>query len=498
MLLNKRRVALLSVMIIVASSVYFLRSQTSAGWSFSDYQKQQVSWVGCGGRFLCTDVTVPVNYSNPGGERMQLSLVKYPATDKKKRLGAIFVNPGGPGASGVQYGYAAEYIVSKDILASYDVVGFDPRGVGGSSAERCLSNSETDRLIAANGPPVDGLNMATLEASSKLLATRCQEKLGDRLKFLGSIDVVRDMDLMRQVLGEKKLNFLGKSYGTYLGLVYTSMFPKNVGRFVLDGVVDPSLSANALNKAQALGFEIALDAFLEDCIKKKDCFFQGKLEQARDEVLRLQDQVANSALPGKDGRAATESILVLAMVASLYDSETGWPALNKALKDIYKGKGSRLFDLVDGYVVRDANGRYPSNENEIAYIVNCIDRTDDASPERLAADAKKFESFAPHFGPYIAWSTLPCNYWPYDPVRPPVELNGKGAPEFVVIGTTRDPATPYAWATEVTAKFPSAFLITADGDGHTGHGRGSSCVDDAVDAFFLTGALPARPLRCTL
>ena len=495
---KKSAVALLSVLAMAASIVIFIVTQKSEGWAFSDYQNQKLKWISCGGRFLCSDLVVPVNYAKPGGERLHLALVKYPATDKKKRLGSLFVNPGGPGASGVEYAYAAEYIVSKEILSSYDLVGFDPRGVGGSSAERCLTNSETDRLVEANGPPVDGLSETSLEEASRLLATRCQEKLGERLRFLGSVDVVRDMDLMREVFGEKKLNFLGKSYGTYLGLVYTSMFPKNVGRFVLDGVVDPNLSANELNKAQAVGFEIALDAFLTDCIKKSSCFFKGTLNQARSEITKLQDQVAKDALPGSDGRAATESILVLAMVASLYDSETGWSELNKALKDIYKGKGARLFTLVNDYVVRDAKGRYPSNENEIAYIVNCLDRTDDASPERLAYDAKRFESFAPHFGPYIAWSTLPCHYWPYDPVRPPVELTGKGAPEFIVIGTTRDPATPYNWATEVTAKFPSAFLITADGDGHTGHGRGSTCVDSAVDTFLLAGELPARPLRCTL
>lgn len=498
MLASKRVISLLSVVVMAASVVVFVRSSNNGGWDLADYRKQKITWLACGGPFLCTDLTVPVDYSDPGGERIQLALVKYPATNAKKRLGALFVNPGGPGASGVEYGFAAEYIVSKEILAAYDLIGFDPRGVGGSSAERCLTNSETDKLVAANGPPVNGLSMATLEESSKLLATRCEEKLGSRLKFLGSVDVVRDMELMRQVLGEEKLNFLGKSYGTYLGLVYASMYPKNVGRFVLDGVVDPKISANELNRAQAVGFEIALDAFLTDCATKTSCFFQGTLDQARAEVTKLQEQVAKKALAGSDERIVTASIFVLAMVASLYDSESGWPALNKALTDVYQGKGERLLSLVDGYVVRDAKGRYPSNENEIAYIVNCLDRTDDASPERLKADAKKFASFAPHFGPYIAWSTLPCHYWPYEPVRPPAELTGNGAPDFVIIGTTRDPATPYGWATEVTSKFESAFLITADGDGHTGHGRGSSCVDSAVDTYLLTGELPARPLRCAL
>lgn len=496
--LKKGRISLLVILVIATSSALFYRAQTSEGWSMADYQSQKLTWTNCGGPFLCTDLTVPMNYGKPGGERLQLSLVKYPATDKRKRLGSLFVNPGGPGASGVQYAYAAEYIVSKKILSAYDLIGFDPRGVGGSSAERCLSNEETDRLVEANGPVVDGLSMATLQKSSQLLATRCLEKLGERLKFLGSVDVVRDMELMRQVLGEEKVNFLGKSYGSYLGLVYTSMYPKNVGRFVLDGVVDPNLSANEINKAQALGFEIALDAFLNDCINKKDCFFKGTLDQARDEVTRLQDSVAKKALPGKDGRLATESILVLAMVAALYDSETGWPALNRAFTEVNQGKGASLFDLVNSYVVRDGKARYPSNENEIAYIVNCLDRTDDASPERLASDAERFESFAPHFGAYIAWSSLPCHYWPFEPVRPPVALNGKNAPDFVVIGTTRDPATPFSWATEVTAKFPSAYLITADGDGHTGHGRGSTCVDGVVDTFFLSGELPGRPLRCSL
>ncbi|CAB4689754.1 unannotated protein [freshwater metagenome] len=199
-----------------------------------------------------------------------------------------------------------------------------------------------------------------------------------------------------------------------------------------------------------------------------------------------------------DSRLVTESILVLAMVSSLYNTDTGWPELNRALKDAVKGKGIRLQRMADDYVLRDKAGAYNSNENEIAYIVNCVDREDDASIERTKADSIAISKIAPHFGPYIAWSSLPCDYWPYPPIRPPVDLSGPNLPPFLMVGTTRDPATPYEWAQSVSKRFPSAILITADGDGHTGHGRGSACVDDAVDAYLLKGTLPGGALTCTL
>jgi len=322
--------------------------------------------------------------------------------------------------------------------------------------------------------------------------------LGDRLKHLGSVDVVRDMELMRKVFGEKKFNFLGKSYGTYLGLVYAAMYPNSVGRVVLDGVIDPKVTTNEVNKTQAIGFELALDSFLIDCITQVNCFYQGDLQGARDEVSKIMSLLRSNPLKLNDSRLVTESILVLAMVSSLYNTDTGWPELNRAFKDAVKGKGIRLQRMADDYVLRDKAGAYNSNENEIAYIVNCVDREDDASIERTKADSIAISKIAPHFGPYIAWSSLPCDYWPYPPIRPPVDLSGPNLPPFLMVGTTRDPATPYEWAQSVSKRFPSALLITADGDGHTGHGRGSACVDDAVDAYLLKGALPAGALTCTL
>ena len=490
-------VALAAIASLGAASFYFLQPD-STGWDAAKYEAQKITWSSCGENFECGDITVPVDYENLSGERIQLSVVKHPANNKSRRLGSLFVNPGGPGASGVEYGFAAEYIVSPEILAQYDIVGFDPRGVGGSSAERCLTNKETDRLIASNGPPAAGLPESEIISASKMLAEKCKLKLGDRLKHLGSVDVVRDMELMRKVFGEEKFNFLGKSYGTYLGLVYAAMYPNSVGRLVLDGVIDPKVTTNDVNKTQAIGFELALDSFLINCITKANCFYQGDLQGARDEVSRIMALLHANPLKLNDSRLVTESILVLAMVSSLYNTDTGWPELNRALKDAVKGKGIRLQRMADDYVLRDKAGAYNSNENEIAYIVNCVDREDDASIERTKADSIAISKIAPHFGPYIAWSSLPCNYWPYPPIRPPVDLSGPNLPPFLMVGTTRDPATPYEWAQSVSKRFPSAILITADGDGHTGHGRGSACVDDAVDAYLLKGTLPGGALTCTL
>ena len=490
-------VALAAISSLGVTSFYLLQTESN-GLDRSKYESQVISWSSCCENFECGDITVPVDYENLGGERIQLSLVRHPANNESSRLGTLFVNPGGPGASGVEYGFAAEYIVSPEILAQYDIVGFDPRGVGGSSAERCLTNKDTDRLIASNGPPAVGLPESEIIAASKMLAEKCKAKLGDRLKHLGSVAVVSDMELMRKVFGEKKFNFLGKSYGTYLGLVYASMYPNSVGRVVLDGVIDPQVTTNEVNKTQAIGFELALDSFLTDCIAKVNCFYQGDLQGARDEVSKIMTLLRSNPLKSNDDRLVTESILVLAMVSSLYNTDTGWPELNRAFKDAVKGKGIRLQGMADDYVLRDKNGAYNSNENEIAYVVNCVDREDDASIERTKADSIAISKIAPHFGPYIAWSALPCDYWPYPPIRPPVELSGPNLPPFLMVGTTRDPATPYEWAQSVAKRFPSVVLITADGDGHTGHGRGSACVDGAVDAYLLKGTLPGGALTCTL
>lgn len=464
----------------------------------TSFYSQKLRWSGCGGDFQCSKLTVPVNYDQPDGTRLQLALIRLPASDQRDRVGSLVINPGGPGGSGITYARAARSVISERVREHYDVVGFDPRGVGESDPVQCLTDEQTDTLLASDPTPDDDAEVARTVELFKGLASGCEKRSGELLAHVGTKDAARDMDVLRAALGDQRLYYLGKSYGTFLGATYAEEFPANVGRMVLDGAIDPALSSEEVDLGQAEGFEQATRAFVSDCVKGRDCPLGSNLDRGMEKLRRLLHQLDASPLPTADAnRPLTEGLGSLGVAVAMYD-EGYWPTLRAALSQAFGGDGSALLQLSDIYTDRNGQGHYTSNQNTVIYAVNCLDRPyrgDDPVAE-AERDAATFSRQAPTWGAFLAWSELPCAYWPVKPDAKPGPIRAQGSGPIVVVGTTRDPATPYAWAQGLAKELANGHLVTYEGDGHTAYRRGSRCIDKAIDAYLLRADVPKDGLRC--
>jgi pimeloyl-ACP methyl ester carboxylesterase len=463
------------------------------------YYGQKLAWTGCGGDFQCSRLTVPVDYADPDGATLTLALIRLRATEPDDRIGSLVINPGGPGGSGVAYARAARAVISERVRERYDIVGFDPRGVAGSDPVQCLTDAQTDTLMASDPTPDDDAEAARTVELAKVLAAGCDRNAGELLAHVGTQDAARDMDVLRAALGDPRLNYLGKSYGTFLGATYAQEFPKNVGRMVLDGAIDPALPAEQVDLGQAKGFEQATRAFVADCVKGRSCPLGSDLDLGMARLRQFLGRLDSSPLPTSDpSRPLTEGLGSLGVAVAMYD-EGYWPTLRTALSQAFGGDGSALLQLSDVYTDRDGSGHYTSNQNTVIYAVNCLDRPYRGAGDPVSEaqrDVPVFSKQAPTWGAFLAWSELPCAYWPVKPKGEPAAITAAGSGPIVVVGTTRDPATPYAWAQGLARELANGHLLTYEGDGHTAYRRGSRCIDKAVDAYLLRGQVPKGGLRC--
>jgi pimeloyl-ACP methyl ester carboxylesterase len=403
----------------------------------------------------------------------------------------------------VDYALQASLVTSDTLRESYDIVGFDPRGVARSAGVDCLDDPSYDQFAAADPSPEDPAELAELEALAGELAQGCAD---DRVApFVDTVSAARDMDVLRAVLGDADLNFLGKSYGTVLGAMYAELFPDRVGRLVLDGAVDLTrrpADDTTLAVEQAKGFEVALESFVADCLTQADCPLTGSVQEGVGQVQALLASLETAPLPtGDEERPLTQGLGLFALIGPLYQYDL-WPALRAGLDGALAGDGEVLLFINDLFADRREDGTYRGNTGEAIYAVNCVDGGGDAEGLRdltvadFAELADLLQTEAPTFGPQLAYGGLPCLTWPHAPAEWP-EIDGEGAPEIVVIGTSRDPATPLVWAERLSEQLTSGVLITYDGDGHTAYGQtGSACVDEAVDAFFVEGTVPEDGLAC--
>ena len=457
------------------------------------YYQQKPDWQRCGSNQQCATILVPLDYSKPDGQTIELRARKVLARDRSGRIGTLFINPGGPGASGQEYAASAGFVLGSSLLRKYDVIGWDPRGVGESTPVDCLDTAQLDKFIATDGSPDNNAEITDLNNESKILANGCEQRAGRLLAHVSTKDAARDIDVLRGIVGDPQLNYLGASYGTYLGATYAELFPKNVGRLVLDGAVDPSNTSMQNNIAQAKGFDTALDAFATDCAQRS-C----RLGSTEAEVLAKVDQLIKDSdahpLPGDGKREVTQSLVVLGVLFPLYVRQF-WPRLEDAVLDGLAGDGARLLALADQYTGREPSG-YTNNQNEVIYAVNCLDRPDLTSVAQAKAEEPAYEAASPRFGSFLLWGSLPCANWPVKPEDKPHPIKAAGAKPIVVIGTTRDPATPYEWAVGLAHELESGVLITRDGDGHTGYKQGNACVDAAVENYLLQGTAPAADMKC--
>ena len=480
----KLKLILLTIITLTLST---LSAPTFAAqsWTLSKFQNQTLSWKPCDSGFQCAQYKVPVDYTHIDNNTFTLQLIKHIANNPSKRIGSLIMNPGGPGGSGIQYVMAADSIVSTSIENVYDLIGFDPRGVNLSQPIRCLTDSEEDYFLGGDGSVQTAADLASAIASSKLIADACARAAGSKLGHYSTLDTARDMEVLRILLKEPKLNYIGKSYGTYLGTLYAALYPKTTGRIVLDGAVDPNIAVRDQNIAQAVGFDTALKSFVASHSTYSTKQIQNFLQTSR-----------TKPLVDRNKRSLAESLAVTGIAASLYDPTDGWPLLARALRRAINFQDpSGFFLLADSYNERDQNGHYLSNQTDISNIISCLDFKDSRTLSQIESDAKAFGVAAPIFGPYLAFSGLPCLYWQAKPVLMPSLAHLITNP-LLVIGTTRDPATPYQWAKGLHKVLVNSTLITLNGDGHTGSNRGSSCVDRAMNNYLLTGKVPTRNLTC--
>jgi len=458
------------------------------------FYKQDLAWSDCGPN-QCARLTVPIDYSHPHGETLQLALLRVPATSPARRIGSLVVNPGGPGGSGVDYVSAA--VFTKQVSAVYDIVGFDPRGVGRSSPVKCLNDREVDSFLGADPTPDDKTEEQQLAVSAKAFADKCKANGGALLGHVSTIEAAKDMDVLRAALSETKLDYLGKSYGTFLGATYADLFPAKVGKFVLDGVLGPNLTLAQVNEGQALGFETATRAYVQNCVDRGDCPLGDSLDSGMQRLRDFLKQLDAKPLPLDDPyvKQLTEGWASLGIAEPMYDPGA-WSRLTDALRDAFAGKGDPLMKFAENYADRTSQGAYAGNLMQALYAVDCLDRSEPRGLAHYESEARTLSDKAPTWGPFLAWSTVPCGYWPVPANNAPKKITAAGSGPIVVVGTTRDPATPYTWAQGLAAELENGHLITFDGDGHTAYMRSNSCVNDAVDAYLVKGVVPAAGLKC--
>lgn len=478
---------LLALAIIFALGIAVVTlNKGSKTWNLADYESQELNWRDCYDGYQCSSFKVPVDYEKVDSHSFTLKVLRHQALDQRNKLGSILVNPGGPGGSAIFYAYNAEYIVSNQINRRYDIVGFDPRGINESGEIRCLTNAEEDAFLSADASDGTASSVAALIAISKDFADKCAKAAGSKLRHYSTLETAKDMEILRILLNEKKLNYLGKSYGTYLGTLYAALFPESVGRIVLDGAVSPNVSTKEQQLAQAIAFDKALNNFLASHERLK-----------LSDIKKLLSQAATNPMKGSDGRLANQSIVITAIAKTLYDSSDGWNDLNKMLNQaITKRNPEKIFKQADDYNNRDSNGNYYSNQTDISIMINCLDWKEPRTVEEMALDRAEFIKAAPIFGPFLNFAGLPCKYWKAKPQLPTMPLKNIDTLPILVIGVTNDPATPYKWAQDLTKVFTNAKLLTLDGDGHTGHSQGNKCIDSVVDSYFLTGKIAQEPLIC--
>ena len=476
------------------------------------FYSQKVSWYACDKKgmdeaksgkdagFTCAKVKVPLDYDNPGGETIEIAVKKRAADGES--IGSLFINPGGPGGSGIELVDSAGSYFSKNLTSSYDVVGFDPRGVGASTAVDCLTDAELDAERAGANDPATPSATATQERAQKMGET-CASKTSTAglLDHIDTISAAKDLDILRAVDGQQALTYLGFSYGTYLGATYAELFPTSTGRMVLDGAVDPSLSAEELALGQAKGFEASLRAYVENCQSSKlGCPLSGDVDSGVSQVREFLESTKAAPLPTSDDkRPLTYDLAVYGVLGSMYQTRT-WPSLTLGLSQAMgkegKPDGSSLLKLADLVSSRESDGTYSNNGAEALMAVNCLDypvQGDNASWEE---NAKAVKEASPTFGSQLLYPDAYCQGWGHTSSRKREKITASGAAPILVVGTTGDPATPYAWSQALADQLESGQLMTWKGNGHTAYGRSNDCVKKAVDTYLLNGTLPDKGLTC--
>lgn len=506
-----RRTAVLTAAVLTAA----LAAGCGGDSGEEDLPAQQLSWKDCpapsaeqgggdspsplpgGADWQCATMKAPLDWDDPEGDTIDLALIRAEASGKKdKRIGSLVFNFGGPGGSGVTTlpAFGDEY---AKLRTRYDLVSFDPRGVGRSAPVTCETDKQLDAYYQEDASPDDAAEEKAYVAGVKKFNGGCEDRSGKVLPHVATTDAARDMDLMRQVLGDKKLHYFGISYGTELGGVYAHLFPKNVGRAVFDAVVDPTQDAQQGSLGQAKGFQLALENYAKDCTSKvEDCPVGDTAEDVQARIAKLLKDLDAKPLPGLGPRKLTQTAATNGIAQSLY-SKDFWEYLTEGLEQAYDGDGRVLMALSDSMNGRSPDGTY-SNIGAANISINCADDKPRYSVADVKAKLPEFRKASPLFGDFLAWGMVGCTDWPVKGAADHPDVSAKGSAPIVVVGNTGDPATPY----EGTRKMVQALgegvgiEVTYKGQGHGAYDSGDRCVRQAVDGYLLDGKAPKSGTVC--
>ena len=445
------------------------------------YTPEPIQWKRCT-LGECATVRVPLDYRRPTGRLIELSVSRAPATGD--RIGALFINPGGPGATSTDFAAMLARLLPKQINERFDIVGVDPRGVGGSNPIDC--GGDAAKLYGVDPTIETPQDRAALLEVSKDYVDDCTIKFGDVLPFVSTRDVARDMDSVRAAMGDEQLSYLGFSYGTAIGQVYADLFPERVRSMILDGVLDLGPTGLELAAEQATGFELALSRYVEFCDGAEGCETSGNALGAVEQVLAMSEQPGGIPAPRAD-RPAGPGEANLGISLALY-SRSLWTNLDAALAAALGGDGSKLVNLADQYI--------GIGDFEVYFAVNCMDFSwPVGDPDAFFDAAKQTAQASPHFGEALVNDYIRCVDWPV-PADPLQATSAPGAPPILVVSTTGDPATPYEAGVRLAARLDSGVLVTNKGDGHTAIADGNRCIDDLVVAYLVDGTSPPDGTTC--
>ncbi|TAK57742.1 MAG: alpha/beta hydrolase [Dehalococcoidia bacterium] len=453
-------------------------------------------WTGCGGAFQCATLDVPIDYNHAGGKKVTLALTRLPASDSSQRIGVLLVNPGGPGASGISLAHFAATAFPANIRARFDIVGWDPRGVGQSSRVRC-DDAPVPTVEPATAAPIPRSTSDPELQAAIALGEACFRGTGELLGFVDTESNARDMEQIRLALREDVISYIGYSYGTFLGAQYADLYPSRARAFVLDAGVDPSLDRGAQIEGQAVALERALHAFLSDCAARPSCPFYSDGDPASHlQQLRLALNASPIKATTPSGSSVTldgDQMLGQAVGNGLVSGN--WGRLAEALADVeYRHDGTGIARLLGGETV----GSNPQNTGAANLAITCLDTT------RIQSQAwnqliERLRAVFTEFPLTTAPPSPECEGWPFEPRWRPRELHAKGAAPILVIGTTDDPLVPYEWSQSLARQLSAGRLLTWQGHAHTAsfsHPSVSSCIDSAVTAYLIDLKLPGEGTVC--
>lgn len=461
--------------------------------ALKSFYAQTLVWKPCHTKLVCAKFSVPVDYTKPHGATISIMVGRAKATGTSR--GALVVNPGGPGGSGIEYISEPAYAVSTTARRNFDLVSFDTRGTGASAPLWCLKGAKLDAFLDVDPTPDTAAEEAGIGKAGTALAEACRAENAALMAHMSTAEIAKDMDILRALLGEQKLRYLGKSWGTALGTVYAALFPARVGSFVLDGAVDLQVSPQQGAFDQGAGFEAEVNRFIAWCLDQGRCPLGKTKAAAKARLIAFLHGLDQKPLAtGDPERPLTEAQALTAVIGPLYVSNGGWDWLLSALTPaLESGKGKPLQTIFDWFVERNTKGVYGSNANTAIYAVNCLDGGPAAS---TIAQAKKltarWSKSLPLMGEVMAWGDLPCANWPFRAGIDPSKLRVRNVPPILVVSATYDPATPMKWGRALAKELPGAILLTREGDGHTSYASENLCIDRAVDAFLLSKD-PAQP-----